>query len=50
VDITWKNGTLHSAVIQSKLGNDLTVRHGDKVVKIKTQAGKTYRFNANLDD
>jgi alpha-L-fucosidase 2 len=50
VDITWKNGTLHSAVIQSKLGNDLTVCHGDKVVKIKTQAGKTYRFNANLDD
>ncbi len=49
VDITWKNGTLHSAVIQSKLGNDLTVRQGDKVVKIKSQAGKRYQFNTNLD-
>lgn len=49
VDVTWKKGLLHSAVIQSKLGKDLTVRHGEKVVKIKTQVGKKYRFNVNLD-
>lgn len=49
VDVNWENGTLHSAIIQSKLGNDLIVRYGDKVVKIKTKAGKIYRFNANLD-
>jgi alpha-L-fucosidase 2 len=49
VDVTWENGTLHGAVIRSKLGNDLTVRHGDKIVKTKTQVGKTYRFNPNLD-
>ena len=49
VNVTWKKGTLYSAVIQSKTGNDLTVRYGDKVVKIKTQVGKKYRFNLNLD-
>ena len=49
VDVTWKNSTLHSAVIQSKTGNDLVVRYGDKIVKIKTQAGKKYRFNVNLN-
>jgi len=49
VNVTWKKGTLHRAVIQSKTGNDLTVRYGDKVVKLKTQVGKKYRFNVNLD-
>jgi alpha-L-fucosidase 2 len=49
IDITWKNSTLRRAVIQSKLGNGLIVRYGDKVVKIKTQVGKKYRFKANLD-
>ena len=49
VDITWENGALQKVSFSSRLGNDLVVRLGDKVVKTKTETGHTYQYNANLE-
>jgi alpha-L-fucosidase 2 len=46
VDITWKDGAIVSVSILSKLGNDCTLRYGDKVVSRKTTKGM--RFNPDL--
>ena len=49
VDITWKSGKLIQAVLRSKTGSSCQVIYGDKTVEIKTEAGKTYRFNQDLN-
>jgi alpha-L-fucosidase 2 len=46
VDIAWKDGAIVSVSILSKLGNDCTLRYGDKVVSRKTTKGM--RFNPEL--
>ena len=48
VDIEWKDGKLTKAGIQSLLGKTCKVRYGDKVVEIKTRAGKSYSLNGHL--
>ena len=49
VDIEWKNGKLTKAGIQSLLGNTCKVRYGEKMVEIKTRAGKSYSMNEHLE-
>ena len=49
VDITWKGGKLVEATIRSKLGRTCKVRRGEKVIELKTEAGKTYRLDATLN-
>ncbi|MHC4284191.1 MAG: glycosyl hydrolase family 95 catalytic domain-containing protein, partial [Planctomycetota bacterium] len=49
VDIEWKDGKLTKAGIQSLLGNTCKVRYGEKVVEIKTRAGKSYNLNGHLE-
>jgi len=49
VDIAWAGGKLVEAKIHSKLGRACKVRCGEKVIELKTQAGKTYRLDATLN-
>jgi alpha-L-fucosidase 2 len=49
VDMTWDRGTLTSAVVRSKLGNPCQIRLGRRSVDLTTQAGKTYRFDGQLN-
>ena len=49
VSIEWRSGRLLSAEIRSKAGRDCVVRYGDRAVALKTEAGKTYRFDAQLN-
>jgi len=49
VDINWEGGKLTKAVVRSQLGNICKVRYGEKVVELKTRAGKAYRLNRELE-
>ena len=49
VDIMWEGGKLVGATIRSKLGRTGKVRYGEKVIELKTEAGKTYRLDATLN-
>jgi len=49
VDIEWEDDKLKKSRIQSLLGNTFKVRYGDKVVEIKTKAGKSYSLNGQLE-
>jgi len=49
VDIEWKDGKLTKARIQSLLVNTCKVRYGEKVVEVKTRAGKSYSLNGHLE-
>lgn len=48
VDMVWKDGKLAVATIRSKLGNECRVRYGNATVDLKTEAGKSYRLDADL--
>lgn len=48
VDIAWRNGALTQATIRSLLGEPLTVRYGQKVMKLKTRKGQSLRLDAQL--
>ncbi|AQQ72493.1 Trehalose and maltose hydrolases (possible phosphorylases) [Limihaloglobus sulfuriphilus] len=48
VDIAWDDGKLTEAVIKSLNGKDCRVRYGDKIIKLKTEPGKNYKFNESL--
>ncbi len=49
VDICWKDGELTEAIILSRLGNSCRLRYGDKAVDLKTEAGRSYRFDRGLE-
>ena len=49
VDIYWNEGKLTEAVICSLLGNTCQVRYGKKAVELKTETGKSYRLDSNLN-
>jgi len=49
VDIAWKDGKLTEAVIRSKLGRPCNVRYGERVLKVETQPGGSYRLGPTLE-
>ncbi len=48
VDLAWADGKLESAILRSKRGNPVKLRYGDTLIKIATEAGKTYEFGGDL--
>jgi alpha-L-fucosidase 2 len=46
VSLAWRGGKLASATVRSILGNPLRVRYGEKVVAMKTAAGRSYKLGA----
>lgn len=48
VNMNWKNNQLQQLEITSKMGNSCWLRYGDKVLKLQTQKGKTYKLNNRL--
>jgi alpha-L-fucosidase 2 len=49
VNIDWENGQLKKVTILSKLGNECKIKYGDKVISLKTEKGKKYSFDSNLN-
>ena len=45
--ISWENGRLVSARVDSQLGNKLMIRYNGKTVTRDTEAGRTYLFGVN---
>jgi len=48
VDLAWKDGALTQVVIRSKLGNPCLVRCGDRKIELKTEPGKSYTLDGQL--
>jgi hypothetical protein len=48
VDVAWDNGAVTKAVVRSKLGNPVRVRAGERVIDLKTEAGKRYNLDGSL--
>ena len=46
VDIEWKGGKLHQAVILSNSGEPCIVRYGNKTLRLDTEKGKRYTLTA----
>jgi alpha-L-fucosidase 2 len=49
VNMTWKNGKLHSAEIRNARGPACPVRSGEKTTILHPRPGETIRLNANLE-
>lgn len=48
ITMNWKNGTLESVSVLSKLGNLLRLRYKNKTIKVATQKNSVSRFNGQL--
>jgi alpha-L-fucosidase 2 len=48
VNIKWGKGQLERVELTSKSGNDCWLRYGSQQLQLKTQKGKTYIFNNQL--
>jgi alpha-L-fucosidase 2 len=48
VDMKWKEGTLQSLVVTSKLGNTLNLRYGEIVKHLETNKGEVIQLNGLL--
>jgi len=48
VDMSWENGKLTRAVVRSSKGNACKLHTGDKTIDLKTEAGKSYAFDGDL--
>jgi alpha-L-fucosidase 2 len=48
VDLAWKDGALTRAVIRSKLGNPCLVRCNGHEIELKTEPGKSYTLDGQL--
>jgi alpha-L-fucosidase 2 len=44
----WKNSMLTNVTVLSKAGNNCYLNYKDKTVKIETEKGNTYFFDAML--
>jgi len=49
VDIAWRDGALAGATIRSRCGGPCSVRCGERVTALDTQAGGSYALDAELD-
>jgi alpha-L-fucosidase 2 len=49
VSLAWSGGKLARADIKSLLGNPLRLRHGERVVDMKTSRGQSIAFDAELN-
>ena len=47
--MTWRNGRLKALAVWSKRGNPCILHYRGKEVVIKTEGGKLYRFNGDLE-
>ena len=45
VDFEWAEGKLVTATLKSQLGNDCTIRYGDKTVVLQTETGQAYKMD-----
>ena len=48
VNVTWKDGKLATAVIQSITGTDCEVRYGDQVAALHLKPGTAVKLNGSL--
>jgi alpha-L-fucosidase 2 len=48
LNMQWSNGKLQSVSVLSKAGNDCWLQYGSKQIQFKTEKGKTYKFNNEL--
>jgi len=48
VEMAWQNGKLIQATLRSKRGGTCKIIYGQKTLELKTQAGKSYRLDAQL--
>lgn len=49
INLKWENGKLQQVELFSKAGQPCFLRYHDKVVELKTQKGKTYKFDGELN-
>ena len=49
LNIKWMQGKLESVEVLSTAGNDCLLRYNDKINSFKTERGKTYKLNGNLE-
>jgi len=49
LNMKWSNGKLTQLDVISSAGKECLLRYGSKQIRFKTQAGKTYAFNGNLN-
>ena len=40
----WKDGKLVAATLRSKLGNNCTIRYGEKSIDVKTGSDQSYNL------
>jgi alpha-L-fucosidase 2 len=48
ISMKWKNSMLTNVTVLSKAGNNCYLNYKDKTVKIETEKGNTYFFDAML--
>ena len=48
VEMAWQNGKLTEATLRSKRGGACKIIYDQKTLELKTQAGKSYRLDAQL--
>lgn len=48
IDMEWKSGKLVEAVIRATINGRCTIRYGQKVIKLKTEAGRRYSIAQSL--
>ena len=49
VSISWEDEKLHEVVIHAAADGVIPVRYGDQSISLRTEAGQTYRLNADLE-
>lgn len=49
IDLKWTEGKLEEVLVRSIAGQDCLLRYQDKTIHFKTEKGKKYAFNENLE-